>query len=50
MAEWRTAAGELAAVHRRELQRLSDDEALRAAEAVLALAIHTPVPGICFPA
>jgi len=38
MAQWQRGARELAAVHARALAALSDEEALRASESLLALA------------
>lgn len=42
--QWRLAGPALAEVHRRELRRLSDQEALAAAEALLDLVRYLPAP------
>jgi hypothetical protein len=46
MAQWRAAAPQLLEVHRRELQSLTDEQALRAAEALLSLATSAPYPAV----
>jgi hypothetical protein len=44
MAQWRSAERDLSELHRRDLAALTDDEALRASEALLALAAFISVP------
>ncbi len=44
MAQWRSAGRELAELRRQELRRMTDEEARRASEMVLALADTVPIP------
>jgi hypothetical protein len=44
MAQWRSAERDLAELHRSNLAALTDEEALRASEILLALAAATPLP------
>ena len=44
MAQWRAAGPALAEVHRRELAEMTDEQALAASEAFLALATTVPLP------
>lgn len=44
MAQWRGAERDLADIRRRDLQRLTDEDALRASEAVLSLATAFAIP------
>jgi hypothetical protein len=44
MAQWRAAGPALAKVREVELARLSDAEALAAADMLLAIAVETPLP------
>ena len=44
MEQWRNAAMALEEQRKRELRRLSDQDALAASEAVLSLALLTPIP------
>jgi hypothetical protein len=44
MAQWRSAERELAALNIRDLRRLTDEEALRASDALLSLATAVPLP------
>ena len=44
MEQWRNAATALEEQRRRELQSLSDRDAVAASEAILALALLTPIP------
>lgn len=43
LAQWRAAGPALAEVRRRELRALTDEEALRAADALLSLAESMPL-------
>ena len=44
MEQWKNAATALEEQRRRELQSLSDHDALAASEAILALTLLTPIP------